>query len=321
MRHVDLTSMTADLESELTAALAPAQNSDPADTLSLMMRYASLAATRYCLGEDADAYHATATETTRRAVKLMAMSRLLPGWLPVGPGSSWKRSEERSKRVMHEIVQARREHGGETNTLLDVLLATGLDNRTISTTLRPTIGAAFGVPGTALTWGLIHLLERPDWQARIGAEFIAAPAATDISRAMPWASDYVREVLRLYAPTWLMARQVQADATLGPALLPRGSRVIFSPLLVHTDSRWWTDPLTFDPDRWPTSTATSREYFPFGAGPRVCVGAILGTIHMIWALGYICAHYRLRAVELDARPIVQALYQPAKCRIQFIPAN
>ena len=321
MRHVDPTSMTADLESELTAALAPALSSDPADTLSLMMRYASGAATRYCLGEDADAYHATAAETTRRAVKLMAMSRLLPGWLPVGPGSSWKRSEERSKRVMHEIVQARREQGGGTNTLLDVLLAAGLDSPTISATIRPTIGAAFGVPGTALTWGLIHLLERPDWQARIGAEFLAAPANTDISRAMPWASDYVREVLRLYAPTWLMARQVRADATLGPAQLPRGSRVMFSPLLVHTDPRWWTDPLTFDPDRWPTSTATSREYFPFGAGPRVCVGAILGTTHMVWALGYICAHYRLRAVGLDTRPMVQALYQPTMCRIEFTPSN
>lgn len=321
MRHVDLASMTADLEAELTAALAPAQDPSPADTLSLMMRYASRAATRYCLGDDADTYHATATETTRRAVKLMAMSWLLPGWLPVGPGSSWKRSEERSKRVMHEIVQARREHGGATNTLLDVLLAAGLDNDTISATIRPTIGAAFGVPGTALTWGLIHLLERPDWQRQIGAEFLVASTDADISRAMPWASDYVREVLRLYAPTWLMARQVQVDATLGPARLPRGSRVMFSPLLVHTDPRWWTDPLTFDPGRWSTSTVTSREYFPFGAGPRVCVGAILGTTHIIWALGYICAHYRLRAVELDTSPVVQALYQPAKCRIEVTPVS
>ena len=319
MRHVDLASMTADLEAELSAALAPAQSADPADTLTLMMRYASRAASRYCLGDDADAYHATATETTRRAVKLMAMSRLLPGWLPVGPGSSWKRAEDRSKRLMHQIVRARREQGGTGgNTLLDVLLADGLDNATISATIRPTIGAAFGVPGTALTWGLIHLLERPEWRDRIGAEFLAASADADIAREMPWTSDYVREVLRLYAPTWLMARQVIEDATLGPAQLPKGSRVMFSPLLVHTDPRWWTDPLTFDPDRWPSATATSREYFPFGAGPRVCVGAILGTTHMVWALGYICAHFQLRAVELDTRPIVQALYQPTTCRIEFI---
>jgi hypothetical protein len=51
----------------------------------------------------------------------------------------------------------------------------------------------------------------------------------------------------------------------------------------------------------------------------VCVGAILGTIQMVWALGYICAHYRLRAVELDTRPIVRALYQPTQCRIEFMP--
>lgn len=320
MRHIDLSGMAADLVSDLTTALAPATIEQPATTIAVMSDFASKATMRYCLGEHADTYHSAGAEASRRAVKLMAMSRLLPGWLPFGPGRAWRQAETRATRVMGEVIRTQRAAGQHSGSLLDILLAAGLDDETINLTLGPTIGAAFGVPGTALTWALICLLGRPDWQARIADESRRARTENrNIVEAMPWTADFVREVLRLYAPTWLMARTARTPTTLGSVALPRGARVMFSPLIVHTDPRWWDDPLRFDPDRWQTATPTSREYLPFGSGPRICVGAILGTTHMVWTLGYLCAHYRFQAAELDTHPVYHALYKPTACRIRFLP--
>ena len=320
MRHIDLSAMTADLVSDLNTALAPSTTGQPAPTIAVMSEFASKATMRYCLGEHADTYQSAGAEASRRAVKLMAMSRLLPGWLPFGPGRAWRQAEARATRVMGDVVRTQRTGGQDSGSLLGILLAAGLDDETVNLTLRPTIGAAFGVPGTALTWALICLLERADWQSRIAEESRRAGADNrNMIEAMPWTADFVREVLRLYAPTWLMARTAQTPTTIGSVALPRGARVMFSPLIVHTDPRWWDDPLRFDPDRWQTATPTSREYLPFGSGPRICVGAILGTTHMVWTLGYLCAHYRFQAVELDTRPIYDALYKPTACRIQFMP--
>lgn len=80
------------------------------------------------------------------------------------------------------------------------------------------------------------------------------------------------ESMRLYPPQWMIGRRTIAPYTLDEYEVPRGATVLLSPYVVQRDPRWFDDPLRFDPARWPIPSASRAAYFPFGGGPRRCIG-------------------------------------------------
>jgi unspecific monooxygenase len=129
-------------------------------------------------------------------------------------------------------------------------------------------------------------------------------------------------MLRAYPPTWLMGRIVARPTTLDGWHLRAGDQVMFSPYLIHRDSRWWVDPDRIDPDRWLGAEPPHppRGYFPFGAGPRTCLGTHLGTLQLVLATSWMVHAYR---IEVDAGPgplrSPRALLIPDGLRARFIP--
>lgn len=102
--------------------------------------------------------------------------------------------------------------------------------------------------------------------------------------------------MRLYPPIWSTGRMTFEPITLSDYEIPAGAFLIAPPLIIHRDPRWFDDPLEFHPDRW---TAEFKEqlprfaYYPFGGGPRVCIGdgfawmeamLILATLGQKWAM-------------------------------------
>ena len=90
----------------------------------------------------------------------------------------------------------------------------------------------------------------------------------------------LRESMRLYPPVWVIGRRALAPFRLGDYELPADTNVLISQLLMHRDARYFPEPERFDPDRWsasdPRGAALPRfAYFPFGGGPRVCIGAAI----------------------------------------------
>jgi cytochrome P450 len=82
--------------------------------------------------------------------------------------------------------------------------------------------------------------------------------------------------MRLYPPAWLLAREAVEDVAIEGQPIPRGAAVLMSPWVVHRDERLFDDALAFNPTRWidgRTSALHRFAYFPFGGGPRVCIGA------------------------------------------------
>ncbi len=82
--------------------------------------------------------------------------------------------------------------------------------------------------------------------------------------------------MRLYPPAWLVTRRAREADVLGGRVIPEGALVILSPYLVHRDPKVWADPDRFDPDRFagglPRGGDAAATYWPFGAGPRLCIG-------------------------------------------------
>jgi cytochrome P450 len=107
----------------------------------------------------------------------------------------------------------------------------------------------------------------------------------------------LQEALRLYPPIWVLSRKAIADDELGGFSIPQGSMVILSPYATHHHPALWGQPEVFDPERFtPERVATRPHYahFPFGGGPRLCIGSNFALMEAQLVLATVAQRYRLR---------------------------
>ncbi|MGZ7074343.1 MAG: cytochrome P450, partial [Candidatus Angelobacter sp.] len=114
----------------------------------------------------------------------------------------------------------------------------------------------------------------------------------------------------LYPPAWSLARTVAKEIELAGYRLPVGANVVMSPWIVHRDPRFFEQPEQFNPERW-TPDASQRlpkfAYFPFGGGPRLCIGASFAIMEANLLLATIAQRFQLRLVPghpVDALPSI-----------------
>jgi cytochrome P450 len=125
-----------------------------------------------------------------------------------------------------------------------------------------------------------------------------APTFSDFP-ALPYAEGVIKESMRLYPPAWALGRTAARDFDLAGYRIPAGANIVMSPWVRHRDPRFFPSPSTFDPRRW-NSEATKNlprfAYFPFGAGPRQCIGASFATMEAILVLATIARKFQVRPV-------------------------
>jgi len=137
----------------------------------------------------------------------------------------------------------------------------------------------------------------PDLQAKIRMEAGAvALEGADALSNLPYTAAFVNETLRLYPPAFLIVREaIAADEVARRAIAP-GTVVVISPWLLHRHRLHWRNPDAFDPARFlPGAPPPDRfAYMPFGAGPRICVGASFALTEAVLVLARLLARFRLR---------------------------
>jgi cytochrome P450 len=157
----------------------------------------------------------------------------------------------------------------------------------------------------ALSWTWLQLGQHPEVEEKLGEELRRvlagrAPTAADLSR-LTYTDMVLREAMRLYPPVWVIGRRALAPFRMGEYELPAETNVLMSQLITHRDARYFPEPERFDPDRWrpsdPRYVALPRfAYFPFGGGPRVCVGAGFAMMEAVLLLATIAQKFRLTLV-------------------------
>jgi len=155
----------------------------------------------------------------------------------------------------------------------------------------------------ALAWTLHLLAEHPVELARVQAELDQvlggrAPTAADV-RALPLLGRAIDESIRLYPPAWLHARRTQVDDSFDGVTIPAGAIVILPQYAVHRDERWWSDPESFDPDRFSPERSEGRPrfaYFPFSGGQRKCIGDRFAQMEAVLVLATLLQQVNLRSV-------------------------
>ncbi|MBX6323930.1 MAG: cytochrome P450, partial [Rhodospirillaceae bacterium] len=159
----------------------------------------------------------------------------------------------------------------------------------------------------ALFWSLYLLAQCPQEQARVAAEADGADlrpeAAGEALGRLVHARAVVEEALRLYPPAFVIVREAAGPDRLAGVAVRRGTIVMIAPWVLHRHRRLWRDPDAFDPARFlPGAPPPPRfAYLPFGAGPRVCVGAQFALAEATLVLAAILGRFR---VELEPGPPV-----------------
>lgn len=176
----------------------------------------------------------------------------------------------------------------------------GLSEDDVKANIVTFIAAGHETTSNTLTWALFLVSQDAAVRARLEAEVDGALAdgrfAPGGLEALPYTRAVIDEALRLYPPAATLTRDAAAPDQLGPIRVKMGARIVISPWVLHRHNKLWPDPAAFDPERFmpPRRQTIDRfAYLPFGAGPRVCIGASFATQEATILLATVVRHYRL----------------------------
>lgn len=264
---------------------------------------------------------------------------ILPGWLP-WPGQRAKREAIRYlDELVWSIVRGRRAEGTDRGDLLSMLLLAAdeddgaLTDAQVRDNAMTMLLAGHDTTAAGLCWIFYELARHPDLQGAIAREASAlgeAPlAAADLAR-LPLCERFVKESLRLHPPAvGVFAREALEDVEIGGYPVRKGDIVQEFSYVVQRDPRWFPDPLRFDPDRFLPENEAGRPqfaYFPFGGGPRVCVGQHFAMLEMIIVLAALARRFEFSLADGqgEARPRFRASLRPEggiRLALQRAPAH
>jgi cytochrome P450 len=160
---------------------------------------------------------------------------------------------------------------------------------------------------SALTWTWYLLSLHPAAYRALRSELDRvlagrAPTASDLP-ALPYTRMVFEEALRLYPPAWIITRKALAADRIGPYPVPAGGLVVLSPYVTQRLPDFWPNPEGFDPERFAVTQDASRPrfaYFPFGGGPRLCIGNTFAMLEAQLIIATVAQRYRLDLVPGQA---------------------
>lgn len=210
----------------------------------------------------------------------------LPNWLPTPGNRRYRRGVAQLESVVDKLI-AKTDEDGDRQDILSLLVTAsaqeegGPTESEIRSQLMTFLFAGHETSATALAWMLYELGRKPEVAERLHSEVDdvldgATPTLADLPN-LEYTEQVIRETLRRYPPAAAIFREADEDVTIGGYRVPEDTFVVLPQFHVHTDERWWSNPDQFDPSRWDDISEIPGDrpeysYFPFGGGPRHCIG-------------------------------------------------
>jgi enediyne biosynthesis protein E7 len=240
---------------------------------------------------------------------LEAQAFYVPGllWLPTPQRHRLYEARATLYAVVDALIARRREKSTE-NDLLTLLLQaqdeeTGeaMTNEQVRDEVMTLMAAGHETTSNALCWTLVLLSQHPDIEARLREEYTRvlggrAPQIEDLPQ-LKLSRMVLEESMRLYPPAWAFARSAIDEDEVGGYTISKGAYVLLFPATTHRHPDFWERPDVFDPERFSPSRSAGRHrfaYFPFGGGPRVCIGNQFALTEAQLILATILPRYQFR---------------------------
>ena len=254
----------------------------------------------------------------------VALSALMKGWpklmspfypllkrLPLPSNRRLWAGQERLDATIQRMIRERRASGEDRGDLLSMLLLAqdeednggGMSDRQVRDEAMTLFLAGHETTANALTWTWYLVSQHPEVEEKLHAEIDAVladrlPTADDVAQ-LRYTRMVLSEAIRLYPPAWAMGRRVLGDYEVPPYRIPANSLIFLSPYVMHHDPRYFPNPDAFDPQRWTAEAQVERpkfSYFPFGGGPRQCIGEGFAWMEGVLLIATFAQRWRLRLV-------------------------
>jgi cytochrome P450 len=237
--------------------------------------------------------------------RISSLRFLIPDTLPFPGHFAYLCAARRLDYIVYRLIDRARA-GGATDSLLSVLLhsqdANGnpMTDQQIRDEMVSLLVAGHETTALTLGWAFVLLAEHPDIEANLARETAhglnGEPVSIDCFNRLPYTTSIVDETLRLYPTSWVIARESIANCEIGPFRIDPGTVVVMSQWIVHRDERFFDNPQSFRPQRWADGLAKRLPrfaYFPFGGGPRACVGNAFARMETVLLLAAITSEFQL----------------------------
>lgn len=251
-----------------------------------------------------------------------------PDWLPLPSDAEFERALESLEGILDEIVARRRAAMDEQGDLLAILLrarrAGDLSRRNVRDEAMTILLAGHDTTALALTYTWFLLSEHAASERRVheavdavvGDERPGHEHLTDLEVV----ERVIRESMRLYPPVYSLFREPRRPVELAGYEIPTAATLMLPQWAVHRSERFWREPTAFDPDRWQRDDRPRFAYFPFGAGPRGCIGKHLALLEAQLILATVAQDYHLEflgEMPLELLPSLTAHpRQPMRMRVE-----
>lgn len=244
---------------------------------------------------------------------------LIPTAIPTSQNRRLMKAVKVLDDVVNGVIAERRKAGAEAkNDLLQMLMdATDADtgekmnDKQLRDEVMTLLLAGHETTAQALSWTWYLLSKHPAVERQLRKEIDSLggkpPTVADLPN-LKYTDMVVKESLRRYPPAWLFSRTAKEDDVVGGYKIPKGATVMLSPYVMHHHPKYWENPEGFDPDRFSDEEHKKRPrfaYFPFAAGPRMCIGWHFAMMELVTCVAAI-----VQRVKLNLTPGFEVVPEP-----------
>ncbi|MEZ4884094.1 MAG: cytochrome P450 [Chitinophagales bacterium] len=261
------------------------------------------------------------TEQQKYIITKVRQPYLKPWLFVSGEDYRQKKISEQLDQLLQNIINQRKSSNEEHDDLLDMLLSAryedtgeGMDNQQLRDESLILFVAGHETSANALAWTWYLLSQNQDIEAKILKETENVLGNRLVSfediPQLQYTKQVLQETMRLYPPAWIMDRVALSDDKLGEFDVPKGQVISLFIYGAHRNPNYWDNPEHFDPDRFTKEAMKERpafSYFPFGGGPRLCIGQQFAYMEMQLVVAEMIRKFRIELVEnqdIDILPLI-----------------
>ncbi|MFN6946577.1 MAG: cytochrome P450 [Cytophagaceae bacterium] len=253
-------------------------------------------------------------DLNERSINMLKTPVRIPLWLPTPGNLQYKKNRSELFEIINEIILKRRKSPeGEHHDLLQMLMdATDEETGEQMTDLQlrdeviTLFLAGSETSSNALAWTFHLFCQNRDKEEKARMEIdqilVKGLSGLEALRELRYLNMVMQESMRIFPPAWFISREALNDDEIDGYKIPKKTQVYISIHGMHNHPRYWEEPEKFIPERFEQNDRPKYAYFPFGGGPRLCIGIELARMEVILGLFELLQEYTFEQIDKIVEP-------------------